>query len=112
MVSRIIVVLLASALPGAAALAEEEKPEWDVSAPPGDARNISIDTRSGTWMSLDVSPDGNTIAFDLLGDIYVLPMAGGEARAINSGHAWSMQPRLEVRRIQRSAGHLCEFHRN
>ena len=94
MVSRIIVVLLASALPGAAALAEEEKPEWDVSAPPGDARNISIDTRSGTWMSLDVSPDGNTIAFDLLGDIYVLPMAGGEARAINSGHAWSMQPRF------------------
>jgi imidazolonepropionase-like amidohydrolase/Tol biopolymer transport system component len=45
-------------------------------------------------MSVDVSPDGETIAFDLLGDIYVLPIAGGEAKSINSGHAWSMQPRF------------------
>ena len=45
-------------------------------------------------MSLDVSPDGSTVAFDLLGDIYVVPIAGGEANAINSGLAWSMQPRF------------------
>ena len=45
-------------------------------------------------MSLDVSPDGSTIAFDLLGDIYVLPIAGGEATAINSGLSWSWQPRF------------------
>ena len=61
---------------------------------PGEAKAISIDTRSGTWLSLDVSPNGKTIAFDLLGDIYLLPIAGGEARAINSGLAWSMQPRF------------------
>ncbi len=71
---------------------EEEK--WDVNNPPGMSKSISIDTRSGTWMSLDVSPDGKTIAFDLLGDIYTVPMAGGDARAINSGLAWSMQPRF------------------
>ena len=71
-----------------------DEDKWDVNNPPGDSRSISIDTRSGTWMSLDVSPDGNTIAFDLLGDIYLLPMAGGEARAINSGLAWSMQPQF------------------
>ena len=41
----------------------------------------------GTWMSLDVSPDGRTIAFDLLGDIYVMPITGGDAQAIASGHA-------------------------
>lgn len=78
--------------PSSFAADEEEK--WDVNAIPGEARSISIDTRSGTWMSLDVSPDGQTIAFDLLGDIYTLPIAGGEARSINSGLAWSMQPRF------------------
>ena len=52
-----------------------------------------IDTRRGTWMSLDVSPDGREIAFDLLGDLYVIPIEGGEARAISTGHAWDMQPR-------------------
>ena len=44
-------------------------------------------------MSLDVSPDGQEIAFDLLGDIYVMPISGGEARPLLTGHAWEMQPR-------------------
>jgi imidazolonepropionase-like amidohydrolase/Tol biopolymer transport system component len=82
----------------AAGLLNAEEPaagdDWDVSAPPGDAREIDIDVRSGTWMSLDVSPDGSTIVFDLLGDIYLLPIEGGEARAIDSGLAWAMQPRF------------------
>ena len=38
-------------------------------------RHLAFDTREGTWMSLDVSPDGKTIAFDLLGDIYTLPVS-------------------------------------
>ena len=76
-------------------LAEEEEQEgWEVDAIPGDARQVTIDTRSGTWMSLDVSPDGRTIAFDLLGDIYVLPIEGGDATAVDSGMSWSMQPRF------------------
>jgi imidazolonepropionase-like amidohydrolase/Tol biopolymer transport system component len=72
--------------------ADPEK--WDVSKIPGEAKTINIDTRTGTWMSLDVSPDGKTIAFDLLGDIYLLPISGGKAKSINSGLAWSMQPRF------------------
>ncbi|MGH8193800.1 MAG: hypothetical protein ACREQ8_05265, partial [Woeseiaceae bacterium] len=63
---------------GTFALAAEDSEEpapWDVNDPPGESRSIPIDTTSGTWMSLDVSPDGRTIAFDLLGDIYVLPIA-------------------------------------
>ena len=44
-------------------------------------------------MSVDVSPDGKRVAFDLLGDIYELPIEGGEARALASGMAWDMQPR-------------------
>jgi len=80
----------------AAALAaqdEEKKNAWDVSAPPGERRDVPIDTRSGTWMSVDVSPDGKRIAFDMLGDIYDLPIEGGEARSLASGMAWDMQPR-------------------
>ena len=85
-------LLLAAPLTTFADDTEDDK--WDVNAIPGDARTIPIDTREGTWMSLDVSPDGRTIAFDLLGDIYTLPIGGGEATAINSGLAWSMQPRF------------------
>ena len=71
-----------------------ETDKWDVNSPPGDSRQIPIETTSGTWMSVDVSPDGRSIAFDLLGDIYLLPIDGGEAKPIDSGLAWSMQPRF------------------
>ncbi|GAA0640437.1 amidohydrolase family protein [Brevundimonas lenta] len=76
-----------------AAPAAAETPKWDVQNPPGPSRDVSINVTRGTWMSLDVSPDGQTIVFDLLGDIYVMPIAGGEARAIASGVAWDMQPK-------------------
>jgi imidazolonepropionase-like amidohydrolase/Tol biopolymer transport system component len=73
---------------------ENEEEKWDVNAPPGDPRTIEIDTRTGTWMSLDVSPDGRSIVFDLLGDIYLLPIEGGQATSIDSGLSWAMQPRF------------------
>ncbi len=78
---------------GALAAEPPATTEWDVSAPPGEHREIRLDVRSGTWMSLDVSPDGKRIVFDLLGDLYEIPMEGGEARALTSGMAWDMQPR-------------------
>lgn len=67
---------------------------WNVQNPPGDRSEAIIDTDEGTWISLDVSPDGTEIAFDLLGDIYLLPITGGDARPITSGVAWDMQPRF------------------
>ncbi len=73
---------------------EDEKPKWDVNAPPGEGRSVAIDVDEGTWMSLDVSPDGREIVFDLLGDLYVIPFEGGEARALTSGMAWDTQPRF------------------
>jgi len=73
---------------------KEEEAKWDVMNPPGDTRDIDINVDSGTWMSLDVSPDGDTIAFDLLGDIYTMPASGGTATNIASGMAWEMQPRF------------------
>ncbi|HUG44365.1 MAG TPA: amidohydrolase family protein [Acidobacteriota bacterium] len=79
---------------------EEEKEEpaqeskWDVNDPPGPRREVPIDVTEGTWMSLDVSPDGKEIAFDLLGNLYLLPIEGGEARELTRGIAWDMQPRF------------------
>ena len=67
--------------------------KWDVSARHGPGHDVPIDVTQGTWMNLDVSPDGREIAFDLLGDIYVVPIAGGEARPLATGNAWDMQPR-------------------
>ena len=60
----------------------------------GDRRSIELAVDEGTWMSLDVSPDGKHIAFDLLGDIYLIPIDGGAATAITEGPAWEMQPRF------------------
>ncbi len=74
--------------------ATAKKPAWDVNHPPGEAQTVSIDVRSGTWMSVDVSPDGQTLVFDLLGDLYTLPLAGGEARPLTRGLAWDMQARF------------------
>jgi len=73
---------------------DKEDEKWDVMNPPGDKRDIDINVTEGTWMSLDVSPDGKTIAFDMLGDIYTMPITGGKATNIASGMAWEMQPRF------------------
>lgn len=58
------------------------------------ARKISLKTDEGSWISLDVSPDGKTIAFDLLGDLYLLPMDGGKAEALTSGMAFDSHPKF------------------
>lgn len=72
---------------------KDEKPKWDVQNPPGPAHDVAIDTSTGTWMSVDVSPDGREVVFDLLGDLYTVPIGGGEAKALTTGVAWDMQPR-------------------
>ena len=54
-------------------------------------RTMSFTTSEGTWLSLDMSRDGKTIVFELLGDLYTLPVTGGEATRITSGQAYDMQ---------------------
>jgi len=75
---------------------DKEKPKWDVSNPGADFnyKTHSFTTNEGTWMNLDVSPDGRTIVFDLLGDIYTLPVSGGIAKAIRTGIPFEIQPRF------------------
>jgi len=58
----------------------------------GPLRTLTFDTEEGTWMSVDVSPDGRTILFDLLGDLYTMPIEGGDVRQITRGMEWDMQP--------------------
>lgn len=74
--------------------AADDKAKWDVAAPPLPTRTININVDEGTWMDVDVSPDGKTIAFDLLGDIYTMPITGGTAVRIAEGLPFEQQPRF------------------
>jgi len=73
-------------------MAEEQTQGWDVNDPKGEFKEIDISVNSGTWMNIDVSPDGEYIVFDLLGDIYRMSFGGGEAEKLAGGIAWHMQP--------------------
>lgn len=57
-------------------------------------RSVSFSTDEGTWISVDVSPDGRSLVFDLLGDLYLLPIEGGKASALSRGMAFDTQPRF------------------
>ena len=73
---------------------QDKEDKWDVNQPQRDTKEINFTTDEGTWLNLDVSPDGKTIVFDLLGDIYTLPISGGKAKLIRSGMAWEVQPKF------------------
>ncbi|EON77882.1 tolB protein precursor [Lunatimonas lonarensis] len=74
----------------------QESNDWDVANPPGDwsFKTIAFSTDEGTWMNLDVSPDGQSIVFDLMGDIYSLPISGGKATPLRTGLPFEIQPRF------------------
>jgi Tol biopolymer transport system component/imidazolonepropionase-like amidohydrolase len=66
---------------------------WDVNLPHAPHDTLRFETREGTWMSVDVSPDGKMLLFDLLGDLYTMPVAGGAATRLTRGMAYDMQAR-------------------
>ncbi|MBN7796868.1 PD40 domain-containing protein [Parahaliea mediterranea] len=68
--------------------------DWDIADTGQPATEVAFTLEEGTWMSVDVSPDGETLVFDLLGDIYALPAAGGEARVLHDGPAIQRLPRF------------------
>lgn len=101
--TRLLLVPVAAALllslgaakkPKDAAKPADEKKEWNVEAPPGNWRTITIDATETTWSSVDVSPDGKTVVFDALGDLWTVPIEGGEAKRLTSGISWDFQPRF------------------
>jgi len=73
---------------------EEDEQKWQVDSPKGQFVDAAISVEQGTWMNIDISPDGKTVVFDLLGDIYSMPMSGGTATKLTSDIAWQMQPRF------------------
>ncbi len=75
--------------------ARAQKAKWDVANPSGwSFKEVPLTTDEGTWMNVDVSPDGKEIVFDLLGDIYIMPIGGGAAKALRSGVPFEIQPRF------------------
>ncbi len=102
MLSRVVLASLALAVASPASAQDSARTAAAPAAQPprgrdlalDPARNISIDTDEGSWLSVDVSPDGKTIVFDLLGDLYTMPSTGGEAAALTSGMQFDAQPRF------------------
>ena len=73
---------------------KKEKPKKKKDLPLEVARRVPIKTNEGTWMSLDVSPDGKTIAFDFMGDIFTMPITGGKPSQFTSGMAFDSHPKF------------------
>ena len=98
----IVAALLAGAACIATPLAAQSKGKdakadasWSVEAPKGaKITQVPIRTDEGTWMDVDVAPDGQTLAFTLLGDIYTLPITGGTPKRITEGLTWDVHPRF------------------
>lgn len=72
---------------------KETKKKATKSLPLEPERKISFNTNQGTWLSLDVHPDGKTIIFDMMGDLYTIPITGGKATQVTSGMPYEVHPR-------------------
>ncbi|MEQ9004979.1 MAG: hypothetical protein RIE74_15580, partial [Pseudomonadales bacterium] len=82
--------LLAGMLLPAAAAEATADPDADLPLQP--ARTVSFETDRATWLSLDLSPDGETLVIEVLGDLHLLPADGGQARPLTRGMAFDSQP--------------------
>lgn len=95
----VIISLLCSVAPAFAQdPAQDDKDDKGKKEPEGlplkPGGKVEFTTEEGSWMSLDISSDGQLLVFDLLGDIYTLPSAGGQARLIAPGMSFDSQPRF------------------
>ena len=90
----IALLTLSAAFGGPIAAQDRPAPDTTTTLPLKTARTHTFTTTKGSWLSLDVSPDGSQIVFDLLGDLYTLPIAGGKATRLTSGMGFDAQPRF------------------
>lgn len=91
--TRFTTLCLALALPVGAQQSTPVPSDTATALPLQAERTLRFTTDEGTWISLDVSPDGQRIVFDLLGDLYAIPIAGGKATRLTSGMPWDAMPR-------------------
>lgn len=91
-----LIIFSLTIIPANAAAPDSAKaePKWDVANPGEPCDTLAFDASEGAWISLDVSPDGKTIVFDLLGDIYAMPITGGNATVLAGGLPYETQPRF------------------
>jgi Tol biopolymer transport system component len=82
------VLPLALAIPVSA-----QAPAFHVDSIKAPIKRLEFTTSEGTWIGVDVSPDGQRIVFDLLGHLYEMPFAGGEATPLTSGRSYNHLPR-------------------
>ena len=75
----------------AAVLLGQDKPPAKPGLPLTTDRKLEFDADEGTWISVDVSKDGKTLLFDMLGDIYTVPVAGGDAKPLLTGLSFDGQ---------------------
>ena len=72
---------------------DADEDDWDKKdLPLNPDSTVEFTTTEGSWMSVDVSPDGSTVVFDLLGDLYTVPMGGGTATRVTEGMGWDSMP--------------------
>ena len=90
---RILTCAAAMLLP-AGAFAQDSEDDPKSPLPLAADRTLAIDMTVGSWISLDVSPDGQTVVFDHLGDLFTVPITGGDATQLTSGMAFDAQPRF------------------
>ncbi|MEE9374140.1 MAG: amidohydrolase, partial [Saprospiraceae bacterium] len=57
-------------------------------------REYILDTDEGTWTSVDVSPDGQQIVFDMVGNLYIIPINGGKAKKIIGDMSYETHPKF------------------
>ncbi|MES3630395.1 MAG: amidohydrolase family protein [Longimonas sp.] len=91
MIRSLLLTALLCCIVGTAAAQSDD--DWDVNTALDPEIDVSFTVDEGTWMNVDVHPDGDEIVFDLLGDIYTLPIEGGTATRITSGPSMTIQPR-------------------
>src|SRR5690606_8798435 len=60
--------------------------------PPGGETPIAFDVHEGTSMAISVSPDGQWLAVDLQGSLWILPSKGGKAKRITDYFNDARQP--------------------
>ncbi len=89
---RALIITLIALL--ASQLSAQQNPKWNVEKPTGPSKLLNFQTNEGTWMNLDLSPDEQVIVFDMLGDIYKMPVTGGKATLLAGGMASEVQPRF------------------
>ncbi len=93
-------IALATAITAVAQVPSDEdkkrEPPWDTTKARGTTREVAFTTTEGTWMSVDLSPDGWWIVFDLLAHVYRVPAEGGDAQCLteDTGAALNFHPRI------------------